>query len=235
MALMPRLSSVLTTPAAPGAGPLGDIAITVGTPSDIAALDGDVVSGHAAALARVMQSDRQDPAEGRDAWSQIEAGQWWRGLLQRDRITEFPGHFAEWLRAIWTGSGTDLAPWLEGQSADAVLVQPDMSRPGQLWLLLEPDGDHRAIVASLAEIRDGYQGPHGQISLFSADRGWQSWEAPNRPLLLGEPLTIANARTVIGNYVTMIPGRYIGPILILSAVCAILAFGIAVLTRRKRG
>ncbi|ETX14096.1 hypothetical protein OCH239_05495 [Roseivivax halodurans JCM 10272] len=232
--LLPRLSSVLAAPTGQDTDLDSDIEIKIGIPADIAALDGDVVADHAEQLRAVMQSERQERGSAEDAWSQVGGNQWWRGLLQRDRITQFPARLNEWLRAIWTGNESALAPWLAERSADAILLQPDMEQPGHLWLLLEPDGDHRAVIASLAESRDAYRGPHGQVSVFLPDTGWESWDAPNRPLLLREPLTAANARTVVGNYVTIIPGRYIGPILILAVLSSIVAFGIAVVTRRKR-
>jgi len=235
LGLFPRLSSVLS-----GLSVRGDpdtppeVRLTIGVPSDLDALSGDVVNGHQSELAKLFDTDDAEPVEQGDAWSRLKGESWLSDVIRPENLSALPAQVTEWLRAIWTGTGSELKEWLSSRSAEAVFLQPDMQRPEEIWLILKPGADHQHIVASLAETRQTFRGPKAQVSVFSPLTGWESWQAPNRPLQLHEALTPGNARAVVGNFVTIIPGRFIAPLLVLTALASAVALAIAVMTRRKR-
>lgn len=231
LGLFPRLSSVLSGLSVRNSADRARL--TIGVPSDLDALSGDVVDGHLSELAELFDSDDPEPVEQGDAWSRLNEDSWLSDVIRRENLSALPEKLAEWVRAIWTGTGAGLSEWLSSRSAEAIFLQPDMQRPDEIWLILKPGTDYQHVVASLAETRQTFQGPKAQVSVFSPLTGWESWQAPNRPLRLHEALTPGNARAVVGNFVTIIPGRFIAPLLALTALASVIALAIAVMTRRK--
>lgn len=115
-----------------------------------------------------------------------------------------------------------------------MLLQPDLDRPGDIWLILRPNLAPEKLVASLIDGGGRLDVPRGQVSLFTPDAGWQSWHSSKRRLKLHEPLTLDNARRVVGNYASLAPPLFIVPMLALSLVSAILAMGVMIITRRRK-
>lgn len=137
-----------------------------------------------------------------------------------------------------SGHAGALEPWIEGRSAVAMIVQPDMAVPDDLWLVLGPGlrpPDTEALLTALKDPRPGKaaDSPQGQLALLADDGRWQSWTAPDRPLLLLEPLDRRNLRAVLGNYASWWPGAFVAAVLGLTALSALLAILVVILSRRR--
>ena len=237
LGLLPQIASVFAgdtaTAAEPGQPPRNG-SIRIGIPSDLANIPGDIVSKNVLQLEEVLLSPPSTEGQGVDPWATIESDTWLTILLDRgkaaDRLREIQGKIA----SMWRGPESDLDGWLQDRSAEAMLIQPTMGAPENLWLVMRPNADYQRIVASLVEMHDSSEGPKGQVSLFNYDGTWDVWRSANRPLDLHEPLSLTNARAIVGNYVTLSPGRYIAPLFLLALVCAISAMGLLITGRRRR-
>ncbi|WP_020038799.1 cellulose biosynthesis cyclic di-GMP-binding regulatory protein BcsB [Salipiger mucosus] len=235
LGILPQLAAIYAT------GDSGDrdetanhARLTVGVPSDLTSMTGDVVGGNNSRLREVLLTRVSEKTEAVDPWERVNEGRWWRVFHDLDRARELPARLREWFVAIWQGPESSLETWLQGQAAEAMLIQPDTNAPQDVWLIVRPNVDPRPVVAALALLHGQYGGPNGQVSLFSSDAGWTSWHSSSRPLRLHEPLTLANARAVVGNYVTITPGRYVLPLLSLALFSSVIAMGIMLLSRRRR-
>ncbi|WP_010137907.1 cellulose biosynthesis cyclic di-GMP-binding regulatory protein BcsB [Oceanicola sp. S124] len=208
--------------------------IRIGIPADLSQIPGDIVSKNVLQLEEVLLSAPTPDGGGVDPWATLETESWLSILLDRrkaaDRLRELKGKIA----ALGRGPESDLDSWLLGRSAEAMLIQPTMESPENLWLVVRPNTDTERLVASLVDMHRRSEGPKGQVSLFGYDGKWQVWRSANRPLTLHEPLTITNARAVVGNYVTLSPGRYIAPLFLLAFVCALSAMGLLIVSRRRK-
>ncbi|ETW10659.1 hypothetical protein ATO8_21081 [Roseivivax marinus] len=233
---LPQVAAIYATNQtdADATAPSPRASLTVGIPSDISDMAGDVVGGNEGPLQGVLLADVVATEETPDAWENVNAGRWWSILFDLDRLQRVPGAVRDSFLTVWEGPESDLGAWLSGRAAEAMLIQPDMQDTDTLWLILRPNIDPRPVVASLATAHERFEGPNGQISLFTEETGWTNWHSPRRPLTALEPLTFGNARAVIGNYVTVTPGRYILPLFALTFISAFIAIGIVILSRRSR-
>lgn len=202
------------------------VSLTIGVPSDLSVLGGDILGDNASKLQEAMLIAPKSVERDIDTWARVDKRRWWHVFAVKD--------LRDKLAAIWRGPRSELDAWLEGRAADAVLLQPDLDKPEQIWLILRPALSPDKLVASLIGAEAPLRAPDGQVSLFSPDDGWQSWESSDRSLQLHEPLTLGNARQVAGNYASMAPPVFIIPMLLLSLVSALLAMGFMIVTRRRK-
>jgi cellulose synthase operon protein B len=72
------------------------------------------------------------------------------------------------------------------------------------------------------------------VSVLTGEGIWDSWVSPDQPLQLHEPLTLANARAVAGNYATTRPQDYVLVLITITLCSAFVAMLIAILMRRRR-
>lgn len=236
LGMLPQLAAVYVNdaPSDQADANRSDFELTVGVPADLSSLEGDIVDGNSAELQSVLLSTAQETVEDIDLWKNIDDGPWWRVFYDLERAAALPSRLSDGLAEMWRGSEPDLQTWLARHSAEAMLIQPDMATPEKIWLILRSRADPVEIVASLAASHQEFEGPHGQVALYSSENGWSSWTSPQKPLSLNEPLTLGNMRAVVGNYVTITPARFVIPLFLLIFCSAIVAIGIAMLTRRKR-
>ncbi len=208
--------------------------IKIGIPADLSMIPGDIVSKNVAELEEVLLSPPTTTGQVVDPWGKVDSRGWWTLFLDRHKATDSLRELRGKIISLWRGPESDLDSWLLGRSAEAMLVQPSMETPEDLWLIVRPNTDYERLVASLVDMHQKSEGPKGQVSLFGFDGTWQVWRSASRPLSLQEPLTISNARAVVGNYVTLSPGRYIAPLFLLAIGCALSAMGLLVASRRRK-
>lgn len=91
------------------------------------------------------------------------------------------------------------------------------------------------VARALAASRTSADGPRGQVSLYAAGDGWQSWIAPDRPLALHGAPRFGDMRTIMGNYATHSPLVFVALLLGLTVVSAMIAVFILLVTRRGGG
>lgn len=186
-------------------------------------------------LQNVLSSDfiRQQPQPAPPtAWDIIERPQNMFSLRRLDTIAELPGQLQQWVTGLIFGQTPPLHEWLAGREAQAALLQPDPARPGDIWLVFAPHADPSSIVWALSAGRGGDNRATGQVALYAPDEGWVSWADPARPLILQEALTWNNLRPIIGNYATRLPLVFLGAVLMLTLLSALVALMILKLTRR---
>lgn len=128
-------------------------------------------------------------------------------------------------------SGLLLDAWLLQQRGQAVLMQLDPNRPGDIWMLRAPGSDANAIAAALVAARGSAAGPRGQVSVLDADGRWHNWTAPDRQPVLLEPVSLSNIRHVLGNFVSAMPIRYVLGLFFLALVSAVFALRFVIVTR----
>ena len=145
------------------------------------------------------------------------------------------------LRGIWQSLRSLASPgdpalplWLDGRQAEAMLVMPDAAAPGALWLVLSTSADPARVARALAEARFDPAGPTGRLALLQPDGTWQSWRAATTAPELDEPLTIANFRTVAGNYASWSPLGFVIILAGLMSISVILGLVFVVRTRGSR-
>lgn len=209
-------------------------ALRIGIPSDLARISGDIVSKNVSQLEEVLLSPPQTEGQGQDPWARITPEGWWTIFLDRERAAERLRELRGKISSMWRGPESDLDSWLLNRSAEAMLLQPRMDDPDTLWLVVRPNTDHDRLVASLVEMHNSSDGPKGQVSLFGYNGRWDVWSSGDRPLTLMEPLSPSNARAVVGNFVTLEPGRYIAPLFLLAILCAFSAIGLLIAGRRRQ-
>ncbi|MCA0922218.1 cellulose biosynthesis cyclic di-GMP-binding regulatory protein BcsB [Pseudooceanicola nanhaiensis] len=234
LGLLPQVASVFVnedTSMATGQGP---VTLTIGVPADLSTLEGNIVDGNATVLQEAMLNTPSTRAADIDTWAEIDNGRWWAAFADRDRAIETLGRFKQQLVSLWRGPQSELNTWMAGRSAEAMILQPDMKRPDDLWLIVRPNAPDDRVVASLISMRQSLEGPGGQLSLFSADTGWQSWRASTLPLRLHEPITWRNARSVAGNYASLTPGGFLVPIFFFTLIAAVVALGYMIASRRGK-
>ncbi|MBR9762623.1 MAG: cellulose biosynthesis cyclic di-GMP-binding regulatory protein BcsB [Rhodobacteraceae bacterium] len=209
-------------------------AIRIGIPADLSMIPGDIVSRNVAGLEEALLSPPIPDGEGVDPWANVDQDSWWSVLLDRRKASDSLRALGGKVASLWRGPESDLGGWLVDRSAEAMLLQPSMEEPENLWLVVRPNTDYERLVASLADMQRGSDGPKGQVSLFGYDGSWEVWRSANRPVTMHEPLSFANARAVVGNYVTLSPGRYIAPLFLLAVVCALSMMGLLIASRRRQ-
>ncbi len=134
--------------------------------------------------------------------------------------------------ALIPSSGAVLDRWLATQSGKAILFQLDPTRPNEIFLVLAPGAEIEAIAAALVAARNTAHGPRGQVSVLDRDGTWRNWFAPDREPVLLEPLTLANLRPVVGNFVSAMPVRYVLGLFLLALLSAVLALRFVIGTRK---
>lgn len=118
-----------------------------------------------------------------------------------------------------------LADWVAGRHGDALLLMPHLDHLDTLWLVVAQGADPEQIASAVTDARISATGPSGQLAILTADGTWQSWLSPAQGPQLLEPLTIANIRTVAGNYASWSPLGYVtllAGLLIISVIVALL-------------
>ena len=208
--------------------------LTLATPADLGLIQGPLADFYSAdlmrTLTRVSAPTMSPPAT---TWDLGSDGNWLSALLQIDQIFTLPGRLREGVTSMWRGDEPSLPEWLAGRSAQALLLQPDMSEPDRLWLVVGPRAMPETIVESLAATHHGVDGPRGQVSVLTREGVWESWISPDRPLRLHEPLTLVNARAVAGNYATTRPQDYVLVFIAITLCSAVIGMLIVILMRRR--
>lgn len=165
-------------------------------------------------------------------------------LTPRDRFD--PAKFAEetWNSITTTAKATlnwvsqrdtlSLDDWLQTQRAQAILIQPNPVKVGELVLLRNENSDMVAISAALASARVSAHGPRGQVSVLDHKGHWQNWIDPHLKPALLEPITKDNLRQVVGNYASVMPGGYVALLFLLAFLAGSIALKLTLSTRETR-
>jgi hypothetical protein len=223
--------------------PVGTATLTIGTPADIERIRAPLVAEAAGPLADALRRAptgagaagpmpaAPTPAAGSGAAETA-------GGAQRTGVRAWLDDATERLhsapRRLVRGETPDLADWLEGRRAQAALLQPDPAEEHSLWLIIAQGADPADIARALALSRTAADGPTGQVALYAPDTGWQSWTAPDRPLRLLEAPRAGTLRAVMGNYATHRPTTFVGLLMALTVLSALVAILILLTTRRGR-
>lgn len=137
--------------------------------------------------------------------------------------------------ALDAASGRDrpLPEWLSDQEASAVLLQPRLDEPSDLWLVLADDANVSLVASAIARGRAQADGPQGQVAVLTRDGDWASWRSPAAQPQLLTPIDSENALLAAGAYGSWAPGVFALIGLGASWICALLAA--AVLRRTRPG
>jgi hypothetical protein len=165
----------------------------------------------------------------------------WDGAAAEDRFTQLPqrteryggGIAVIWQRAralAWPGD-PPLADWIAGRHGQALLLMPDPNAPLDLWLIVGASADAGEVASALAAGRLDPSGPDGRAALLTADGVWQSWHPNTDAPSLNEPLTLANARAVAGNYASWSPVWFVGLLASFMSLSVLLGLSYVVSTR----
>ena len=143
------------------------------------------------------------------------------------------GITSSWLRVralAWPGD-LPLADWMVGRQGQAFLLMPDPTHPLDLWLIVGASADAGGVARALAAGRLDPLGPDGQAALLTEDGVWESWRPNAGAPSLNEPLTLANARAVAGNYASWSPVWFVGLLACFMSISVLLGLNYVVSTR----
>lgn len=155
-------------------------------------------------------------------------------LIDLDWITGLVGRIGPALGRVMRPGDPALAQWAAGRRGDMVLIQPDATQPHDLWLLMGPNVTEAQATTALSAARTTPQGPSGRLSVLDESGQWHSWRpAATAPVLL-EPLTLRNARFIIGTYASWSPVLFMASLLGLTALSIIIAIAFVLTTRGRR-
>lgn len=158
----------------------------------------------------------------------------WAGVERQFTLEGWVGQRLIALRDIASMSGGQSAnAWLAERTGQALLVQPDSSEPGQLWLILQPEADVERVARAVVDLR-AVGVAHGEIALLDKEGAWQIFDSRPVPELL-EPLRPDNIRTVLGNYASTSPPAFTVALLAAALLSVIPAVFYLILTRRRLG
>lgn len=236
---VPQIAAALVPlgSARPGPG-RAEASLTIATPADLEVIETGALRDIRAALTealsrdRILDADRLAATATATAWASVNGA----ATGEDAPATGLPGiagRVAAELRRLTLGAAQPADQWLDGRRPVAALLQPDLDRPGDIWLVLGPQADPAAIARILAATRDAADGPSGQLSVYTEEDGWQSWTSPDLRLDLHEPVTIRNLRDIMGTYATLEPLQFIGATLFLTALSILAALGFIVVTRGR--
>ncbi|QYK40998.1 MAG: cellulose biosynthesis cyclic di-GMP-binding regulatory protein BcsB [Paracoccaceae bacterium] len=156
----------------------------------------------------------------------------WTGLTQSFAADGWIARELAALRnAAFLGTDGTLAEWLADRRGQALLLQAGDG--DELWLVLAPDAGVDAVARALVTLRASGRAT-GEAALLDADGQWQVWSSGRMPELL-EPLSLSNARAVLGNYASWSPLVFSAVLLGLALVSVLPALMLVLLTRRRRG
>ncbi|HHX91060.1 MAG TPA: cellulose biosynthesis cyclic di-GMP-binding regulatory protein BcsB, partial [Paracoccus sp.] len=144
------------------------------------------------------------------------------------------GLFRAGLQWVHPRSGTLLEQWLGQQRGQAILLQLDPARSGEIWLLRAPGADTGALASAIVAARTATEGPRGQVSVLDAEGRWRNWIAPDRQPVLLESVTLRNLRHVLGNLVSAMPIRYVMVLFLLALIAALVALRLVISTREPQ-
>ena len=108
---------------------------------------------------------------------------------------------------------------------------PDPAHPLDLWLIVGASADADGVARALAAGRLDPLGPDGQAALLTEDGVWESWRPAAGAPSLNEPLTLANARAVAGNYASWSPVWFVGLLACFMSISVLLGLSYVVSTR----
>jgi hypothetical protein len=116
-----------------------------------------------------------------------------------------------------------LRDWLAGRRARAILLQPERSAPGELWLLAPEDADIGAIARAIDRGRRSGDGPAGHLALLADDGTWSNWtDRAAWPVMAGG-FDVEKGRATLGIYASWAPVAFTAGgvgFAWLSAICA---------------
>ncbi len=127
-----------------------------------------------------------------------------------------------------------LNEWLETQRGQAILIQPDPAKAGELVMLRSENSDVTRIASALAAGRVGAHGPRGQVSVLDHDGQWHSWQDPHLEPILLEPINKDNIRHVVGSYASVMPGGYVALVFLIAFLAGVVALRLTLSTREIR-
>jgi hypothetical protein len=139
------------------------------------------------------------------------------------------------VRLGWPGD-PPLADWLQGRQGVALLLIPDPAERLSGWLVAAPAVDPDWLARMVADARLDPDGPKGEAAVLTSDGRWENWRPAATPPALLETPTLANMRTVAGNYAAWAPLLYVallGGLVVVSVIIG-LVFVVRTRGRRKR-
>lgn len=225
----PQIAAVLTRPRPGAPGPDATRRLVIGTLADLDTIRPAALGENLRAVSEALTADTLPAlvprAASATAWDVVEDGAE-SGATAPNGLLDLPLRLVSALRRMALGSEQPLETWLEDRTAQAAMLQPDPGRPGDIWLILGPRADPADIVRTIAASRDGAGGPTGQLAIYSADAGWESWASPERALRLHESINIGNLREIMGTYATLSPLQFIAATLVLTLLSVGAALGL---------
>ncbi|WP_373355072.1 cellulose biosynthesis cyclic di-GMP-binding regulatory protein BcsB [Pseudoroseicyclus sp. CXY001] len=126
-----------------------------------------------------------------------------------------------------------LETWLAERQGAALLYLDDPADPLSMTLVLAPGITPRDIAAALSDARFDPYGPSGAAAVLTDGGAWESWRAATQPPRLQEPLSLANFRTVAGNYASWSPALFVAILAGLVVMSVLLGLSFVVRTRGR--
>lgn len=215
---------------------------------ELIALDGGPTTGDAtltiASLAEVDRLPLTALGLTRRGIEDLMSG---RSIVASDPAAEVPAppgpvdRLGQWIAGRWTSlvqlgwpGDAQLAEWIAGKQAVALMLIPNSADRLSAWLIAAPGVDPGWLAAQIAAARLDPYGPKGEAAILSADGRWTVWRPAYTPPMLLETVTISNLRAVAGNYAAWSPGLYVGLLAILVFVSVIVGLVFVVRTRGRR-
>lgn len=230
--VVPQIAAALMQPQGLDGARSPNVQLTVASFADLqdlhVAMGGDVMRGLQDALRKDIIRPAADAAPA-TAWDMVERPSSLFKMPSFGAMTNWPNRLRLSARSLVFGTIPSLGDWLHGQEADAALLQPDLARPGEIWLVFAPHATPSTIVRALVASRDG---PSGQVALYTGAGGWRNWTDPSRPLVLQEAVGWTTLRPILGNYATLSPLAFLGAVVLLALLSAGIALFFLKLTRR---
>lgn len=183
-----------------------------------------------AAFTLVEDADPEAPGQPEDP---AAVGGFVRDLWQSFSPYALLAHEYRLLReSSFVGTSQSLPDWLEGRRGQALLLRPDFTERGELWLMLGPGVAPEAIGEALNRLRVASMA-QGEAALLQADGSWQVWTPIRPPRMLTVP-DAGGMRTALGNYASWSPLLFTLAMLGLTLLSAIPALLYVLLSRRGR-
>jgi len=236
-ATVPQIAAALAPGGQESVDPHRNASLVIATPADLELIETGALRGTREALTetlsrqRFLDAERLAAAAG-TAWDAV-TGDSPDAPSAAAGLTGLAAPLMADLRRLTLGAAEPAETWLNERSSSVALLQPNVDRPDEIWLVLGPQADPAEIARLLAASRDAPDGPKGQLAVYSDTAGWENWTSPDRHLDLHEGITYKNIRAILGTYATLEPLVFIGATLALTALSMLAALGFLVATRGR--
>lgn len=128
----------------------------------------------------------------------------------------------------------DLEAWLSSQTAEAILFQLSPERPEAVYLVVDEEADVTKVASALSDSMTTGAPLSGHVAVLDRRGDWSFWTDYTRAPMLEEEITLNNWHGVAGNYASQRPLLYLGGIIAVVLISALLASSYMVSTRSER-